>query len=181
MNAPEGFLLREMTVFDLPEVLQLEQQLFPWEAWPVEFYQQELAQAGPADGVDLHGRAPTRDYRVVVRDETDPEAAGEIVGYGGLMVVGETADVQTIGVVPAVQGRGLGTFQLDWMVREAVLRGAQQLLLEVRADNVPAQRLYLRNGFEHIHTRRSYYPGAEDEWGRPEPRVDAWIMRRSLT
>ena len=62
------------------------------------------------------------------------------------------------------------------MIAEAGLRGAEALLLEVRADNEPAQALYAKHGFEHIHTRRGYYPSA----GRGEPAVDALIMRRPL-
>ncbi|XNY99438.1 GNAT family N-acetyltransferase [Micrococcus luteus] len=163
-----------MTVWDVPEVLQHEQTLFPLDAWPPEFYEAELAQSGPLGAVDLAGRPTTRDYRVVVRDETaDVEAGeypGEIVGYGGIMVAGDVADVLTIGTVAEVQGRGLGAAQLAWMVAEAAHRGAEALLLEVRASNEPARRLYTRHGFAHIHTRRRYYPGGED----------ALIMRRTL-
>nr|WP_285180131.1 GNAT family N-acetyltransferase [Micrococcus terreus]MDK7702271.1 GNAT family N-acetyltransferase [Micrococcus terreus] len=174
-----------MTPFDLPEVLELEQQLFPLEAWPLEFYLEELAQAGPAGGMDVQGRPATRDYRVVVREgsggaEADAGRDGEIVGYGGLMVAGDLADVQTIGVVPGARGLGLGGAQLRWMIAEARGRGAEALLLEVRADNVGAQALYTRHGFEHIHTRRGYYPGEPDAAGRVRP-VDALIMRLPLT
>ncbi len=172
---PSGFLIRPMTVWDVPEVLQHEQVLFPLDAWPPEFYQAELAQSGPHGAEDLAGRPTTRDYRVVVRDETaDTEAGqhpGDIVGYGGIMVAGDIADVQTIGTVPEAQGRGLGTAQLAWMVAEAAHRGAEALMLEVRASNEPARRLYQRHRFAHIHTRRRYYPGGED----------ALIMRRELT
>lgn len=175
-SAPDGFLIRPMTPFDLPVILELEQELFPLEAWPYSFYLDELAQAGPAGGRDVEGRPATRDYRVVVRDEPGGERDGEIVGYGGLMAVGDTADVQTIGVVPGARGLGLGAVQLEWLIAEAGLRGAEALLLEVRADNEPAQALYAKHGFEHIHTRRGYYPSA----GRGEPAVDALIMRRPL-
>ncbi|MCV7748330.1 hypothetical protein M3B85_007665 [Micrococcus luteus] len=92
---PPGYLLRPMTVWDIPEVLAHEATLFPLDAWPAHFYEEELAQTGPAGGRDVHGRPPTRDYRVVVRDvdapgsaDDDGPAPGEIVGYGGIMVVG---------------------------------------------------------------------------------------------
>lgn len=172
---PSGFLIRPMTVWDIPEVLQHEQSLFPLDAWPPEFYEAELAQSGPHGADDLAGRPTTRDYRVVVRDETaDSEAGqhpGDIVGYGGIMVAGDVADVQTIGTAAEVQGRGLGAAQLAWMIAESAHRGAEALMLEVRASNDAARRLYERHGFAHIHTRRRYYPGGED----------ALIMRRELT
>ncbi|MCG7421319.1 ribosomal protein S18-alanine N-acetyltransferase [Micrococcus porci] len=162
---PAGFLLRPMTVWDVPEVLEHEETLFPLDAWPGHFYAEELAQAGPAGALDAHGRPTTRDYRVVVRQDT-----GEIVGYGGIMAVGDTADVQTIGTAAAVQGRGIGAAQLRWMVAAARERGAESLLLEVRESNAAARRLYARHGFEPIAVRRGYYPGGED----------AVVMRRAL-
>ncbi len=170
---PTGILIRPMTPWDVPEVLELEAQLFPQDAWPAHFYHEELAQAGPHGARDAHGRPSTRDYRVVVRDESataDGLRPGAIVGYGGIMVVGDIADVQTIGTAPTSQGRGLGALQLRWMLQEAVVRGAEALMLEVRASNAPAQRLYTRHGFERVHLRRGYYPGGED----------AWVMRRGL-
>lgn len=163
---PAGFLLRPMTVWDIPEVLAHEHTLFPLDAWPARFYEEELAHAGPLGGHDVHGRPPTRDYRVVVRDESADVAAGEhpgdIVGYGGIMVAGDVADVQTIGTVATAQGRGVGAAQLRWMIAEAAARGARSLMLEVRASNDAARRLYARHGFAEVGVRRRYYPGGED-------------------
>ena len=79
------------------------------------------------------------------------------------------ADVQTIGVAPAAQGRGVGTLLLRALTAQAVRRGATSLLLEVRADNDAAIRLYTREGFERISVRRRYYQPGD---------VDAWVMRR---
>ncbi|MFC7400915.1 GNAT family N-acetyltransferase [Citricoccus sp. GCM10030269] len=181
MPPPNGFSMRPMQRLDLPVVHELEKRLFPQDAWPMSFFVEELSQAGPAaDG-------GTRDYRVVTGRATDAsasEATGEpnaedgadvVVGYCGLMCVPPLADVQTIAVVPEAEGRGLGTAMLEWMVAEARLRRAQDLLLEVRADNSRAQALYRRHGFEHIHTRAGYYPGC------PGGPIDALIMRRRLT
>ncbi|WP_229672478.1 GNAT family N-acetyltransferase [Citricoccus zhacaiensis] len=186
--------MRSLDWADLPTVHALEQRLFPFDAWPLSFFEQELAQAGPeSDG-------GTRAYRVVVGPGAGPEtatdtvarmeagteadsnttageAAGVVLGYCGLMCVPPLADVQTIAVAPEAEGRGLGTAMLLWMVAEARRRRATDLLLEVRADNPRAQQLYARHGFEHIHTRAGYYPGdAQQGTGR----VDALIMRRHV-
>jgi len=40
--------------------------------------------------------------------------------------------------------------------------GAERILLEVRADNPRAQRLYERNGYRQIHVRRRYYDDGTD-------------------
>jgi ribosomal protein S18 acetylase RimI-like enzyme len=55
---------------------------------------------------------------------------------------------------------------------EAAARGADDVLLEVRADNPTAQRLYERHGFEAIAVRPRYY--------QPDD-VDAIVMRREVT
>ncbi|MFP5316468.1 MAG: ribosomal protein S18-alanine N-acetyltransferase [Actinomycetes bacterium] len=127
-----------MRLQDIPAVGTLEQELFPVDAWPLELFFDEFAQT------------ETRWYLVAEDD-------GKLVGYCGVMVVGATADIQTIGVLPGYEGRGIGTAMLSSMLKEARRRGATETLLEVREDNPRARRLYERFGFQHIHTRRGYY------------------------
>ncbi|REE03719.1 ribosomal-protein-alanine N-acetyltransferase [Citricoccus muralis] len=202
---PAGYSMRLLDWADLPAVHALENRLFPLDAWPLSFFEEELAQAVPEpDG-------GTRDYRVITgpvpgsasgttatgtavtgtavtgtavidadRDAGAGEAADVVLGYCGLMCVPPLADVQTIAVAPEAEGHGLGTAMLLWMVAEAARRRATDLLLEVRADNPRAQRLYERHGFEHIHTRAGYYPGDASAQGAGGGRVDALIMRRRL-
>ncbi|WP_300343418.1 ribosomal protein S18-alanine N-acetyltransferase [Nesterenkonia sp.] len=159
----EGVHLRTMTPADVPAVMQLERTLFPQDAWPEEFFRQELAQAEPQASAE---RA-TRRYWVA---ESRNPGADDVLGYAGMMCVLPLADVQTLAVAPAAQGRGLGTDLLRLIIKESQARGAEDLLLEVRADNPGAQRLYRREGFEQIHLRRRYYPDGGD----------ALIMRRRL-
>jgi ribosomal-protein-alanine N-acetyltransferase len=60
---------------------------------------------------------------------------------------------------------------LHWLIAEAQRCGAQHLMLEVRADNVVAQRLYRATGFSTLSVRRKYYQPGD---------VDALIMRMHL-
>lgn len=148
---PGGVMLRDMTPADIPAVHELECRLFPVDAWPLQMFAAELAQA------------ETRRYLVA-------ERAGRIVGYAGLMCIQPIADVQTIAVVPEQEGRGIGSALLTELIRESRLRRAEDVLLEVRADNPRAQQLYRRYGFEQIHVRPRYYRDG----------VDALIMRLRL-
>lgn len=132
------FTLRPMRLQDIPAVGDLEQKLFPVDAWPLDLFFDEFAQK------------KTRQYLIA-------EADGQLIGYCGVMVVGTTADIQTIGVLPEYEGQGIGTAMLTSMLDEARRRGATETLLEVREDNPRARRLYERFDFEHIHTRRGYY------------------------
>ncbi|HAS13024.1 MAG TPA: ribosomal-protein-alanine N-acetyltransferase RimI, partial [Acidimicrobiaceae bacterium] len=49
---------------------------------------------------------------------------------------------QTIAVVPEQEGQGIGAALLTELIRESRLRRAEDVLLEVRADNTRAQQLY---------------------------------------
>ena len=146
-----GVTLRPMRWWDIEPVQVLDTEIFGPTAWTPAMFWSELA-AG--------------DSRWYVVAETADRA---LAGYAGLLVGGSEADVQTIGVHPAVQRRGVGTVLLHALTAEAVRRGATTLMLEVRSDNEPAIRLYTQEGFERISLRRGYYQPGD---------IDAWIMRR---
>ena len=136
--------LRRFRWWDVEAAHALEAGLFP-DAWSVETFWSELA------------HVPETRYYVVAED------GAALVGYAGLAVVGNQADVQTIAVATPAQGMGLGRQLLDVLLDEARRRGATEVLLEVRADNEVAQALYRRAGFERIGIRRGYYqPGGTD-------------------
>ncbi|MBP3042850.1 ribosomal protein S18-alanine N-acetyltransferase [Arthrobacter jiangjiafuii] len=141
-----------MTFDDIAAVDALEKALFPVDAWPLQMFYDELNQTD------------TRSYYVA-------EADGTVVGYAGLMCVLPIADVQTIAVVPAAEGTGIGSALLTVLITEAKERGADDVLLEVRDDNPRAQRLYRWFGFEQIHIRPRYYRDG----------ADALIMRLALS
>ena len=150
-------LLRPLRWWDVEELVALEQVLFGADTWTAPTWWAELAQ-------------PNRWYTCVQL----PERAGEIAGYAGAAVNGAQADVMTIAVAPWAQCRGLGRQLLDALVAAVAERGASELLLEVRADNTAAQRLYARAGFERIAVRRGYY---QSGGAQGPPSADAWVMR----
>jgi ribosomal-protein-alanine N-acetyltransferase len=147
--------LREVTWRDIPRLAALETELFAEDAWTAETWWSELA------------ARPRRDYVVLDGDEG-------IAGYAGLDHGGDAADVMTVAVVSGHRGRGLGDVLLGELLRRAAHGGAAAVLLEVRADNVPARRLYERHGFEELSVRRRYYRQPEG------PDVDAVVMRRRV-
>ncbi len=142
--------LRPMTADDLPAVMVLEEELFAPDTWTEAMYRDELS------------RADTRYYVVAEfhlegEDDDEPEpGAPLLVGYGGLIAYDSEAHVATLGVAGALQGEGVGSLLLDDLLAEADKR-SPVVLLEVRADNEAAQRLYRRRGFVEIGRRRGYY------------------------
>jgi ribosomal-protein-alanine N-acetyltransferase len=146
--------LRAMRSSDVDVVIPFEQELFAGDPpWAAEQFRSELA-----------GVPHTRWYVVA-------EKAGEVVGYAGLFNSGDTADVQTLAVIPGWQRQGVGTALLDALVAEARRRGAHELLLDVREDNAPALAFYARHGFEQLGKRRGYYANG---------RIDGLVLHRIL-
>jgi ribosomal-protein-alanine N-acetyltransferase len=143
---------------DLATVAQLEQRVYPASAWPLATWWAELA------------HRPRRYYLVL--KPLSGAAAGTVVGYAGLSLAGDVADVMTIAVDPAYRGLGEAGRLLRALHDDARRSGAREVILEVRADNTAARALYAAHGYRTVHVRRGYYqPGA----------VDALIQRCDLT
>lgn len=140
--------IRAMRWWDIEAVVELERECFPNDTWSVEQFWHELAQ-------------PTRRYFVAVDDV-------HIAGYAGVFVAAPDSDVQTLAVGTRFRGQGTARALMDALVTSAHEAGATSMLLEVRADNHNALRLYRSLSFEEISHRRSYYPDG----------TDAVIMRR---
>jgi ribosomal-protein-alanine N-acetyltransferase len=141
-----------MTEADLPRVMEIERATFPLDAWSEGMMRGELAD-----------QPRTRHYVVAVVED-------RIVGYAGVAVAADQADVQTIAVLESHRGAGIGAAMLTELLEEARRRGARDIFLEVREDNPVARRLYERFGFESIGTRRRYYDDG----------TDAIMMKRKL-
>jgi [ribosomal protein S18]-alanine N-acetyltransferase len=85
------------------------------------------------------------------------KAAGEVVGYGGLMMTMDDGHITTIAVDPRWQRQKIGTRLLVELAREARKRGATSLTLEVRISNEAAKAMYRKFGFAPVGVRRGYY------------------------
>lgn len=165
---------------DLEVISGLEPELFGAEAWSPAMLAAELDRTiGPsADRIYLVAELPAAEgVHQGGWDGAPAESVtggvGPIVGYAGLWY-GDgrgDADLLTIATVPAARRRGVATALLTALVRAAVDAGCRAVLLEARASNAPAQRLYATHGFAPIGRRRRYYRA---------PVEDAVVMRRRL-
>lgn len=97
-----------------------------------------------------------------------------LLGFAGVDLTGEVADVMTVAVHPAARGRGTGGLLLGHLQDQAGAAGARQVLLEVREDNEVARRMYASRGYHVVHTRRGYYRSTDG------PAVDALVLRKEL-
>lgn len=93
------------------------------------------------------------------------ECAGELAGYGVLMIGMQEAHLLNLSVSARWQRKGLGRALLMHFIDVARRAEANQLFLEVRPSNRAARQLYAETGFREISVRRGYYPasaGRED-------------------
>ena len=147
-----NYQVRDIQLTDLDQILEIEAELFGPTAWNRELFQDEIS------------RIPnSRWYQVL-------ESENKVVGYVGIAVIGTTADIQTIAVVPTKQRSGYGALLLGLALTEAKNRGVQQIFLEVAIENTAAIALYQRFGFEQISVRPNYYG----------PGKNAYVMMREV-
>ncbi|WP_196255838.1 ribosomal protein S18-alanine N-acetyltransferase [Micromonospora sp. WMMC415] len=134
----------------IEEVLPIEADLFGAEQWSPAMFWNELANGH---------------YYLVATDD-----GGAVLGYAGLATASpDEAWVQNIAVRREAQRRGVGRLLLEALLAEAARRRVRSTLLEVAADNAPAQKLYAMYGFEVIGVRRGYYQPSN---------TDALVMQR---
>ena len=122
---------------DVASVLEIEQRVY-LQPWSEAIFRNELGQ-------------PQRSYIVAVDDEQN------VVGYGGVLLLGEDAHITTIAVDGSARGHRLGTRLMLELVEAALKHRAQHLTLEVRSSNRRAQSLYGRFGMAPVGVRKNYY------------------------
>lgn len=98
---------------------------------------------------------------------------GELIGYVLLQRASDDVEIVNLAISPAWQRQGQGRLLLQAVFAHAVQLGGRRLLLEVRAGNLPAQRLYARQGFVGVGRRKDYYASALG-------REDALLLDRPL-
>ena len=149
LGAQEGLrvtaVLRQMTVADLPAVMEIERETFP--ARRVERGHAARRAGRPAPDPPLRGGpGGRRDRRL--RRALSPRATRPTCRPSRSW--------------PKTSGTGIGGAMLTELLAEAVRRGAREIFLEVRADNPGAQGVYGDFGFEGIGVRRRYYEDGTD-------------------
>lgn len=95
----------------------------------------------------------------------------EIVGFAGIMLIADEAELLNIAVRKDFQGQGVGQLLLEKVMEKGCAGGAGRMLLEVRKSNIPAIKLYHKNLFSVLGERKNYYSN---------PTEDAIIMVKNL-
>lgn len=84
---------------------------------------------------------------------------GEIIGFAGIKILLDNADIMNIVVKKSCRNLGVGNLLLNSLVSICKDLNLLSLSLEVNEDNLPAIHLYEKFGFKHIAMRKNYYHG----------------------
>lgn len=93
----------------------------------------------------------------------------KIIGFCGIKVVLDSADIMNIVVKKDFRNLGIGTALLNEIITLCSSLNLSSITLEVRKDNTHAISLYRKFGFETLGIRKKYYNG-----------IDGFIMEKKI-
>ena len=136
---------------DLPVVMEIERSSFscPWE------------EASFREGLRLESHHV---YFLVTRHHQDP------IAYINFWVVEDEAHIANFAVSPDYRNRGVGKYLFAESLVYIRKLGGNDVSLEVRVSNIPAQHLYRQFGFRIVAIREKYYM---------DNREDAYVFQLS--
>ncbi|MCD8364665.1 MAG: ribosomal protein S18-alanine N-acetyltransferase [Clostridiales bacterium] len=80
-----------------------------------------------------------------------------VIGYCGLYVFADEGEVTNVAVAEVYRCQGVGAALIEAVKAAAWRKGVRRFFLEVRETNTPAQKLYLKSGFEYCGKRKRFY------------------------
>jgi ribosomal-protein-alanine N-acetyltransferase len=136
-----NYQIRAMQIGDLMQVQYIDRNSFSLP-WPTSAYNYELTNPKSLLWVaEIPG------------EDTSPKIVGMIV----MWLIVDEAHIATLAVEPEYRRQGIGRNLLATSLREAAHIGMREATLEVRANNLAAQRLYQKFMFEIVGFRPHYY------------------------
>lgn len=145
------FVIERLQEQDCDAVARIAQQSLP-EHWSLE---------------QIRAIPSCPDYLYCVAKNTE----GEVLGFAGVLLLTEEAELLNIAVSRMCRGQGIATDLLGYLLERLYALDIQNLFLEVRKSNTGAIRLYSASGFEETGIRKEYYRN---------PKEDAVLMRKCL-
>lgn len=152
---PGEVYLSPMTEHDLLEVVEIE-EASGLSRWGWEAYHAELIQGNSALMIVAH-----------MRSLEQSGAPAHLAGFVAARLNADELHINNIAVRDVYRRYGIGSTLLQAVLKEGARQGGRRSLLEVRAANEAAQKLYQKHGFRVIARRSNYYS---------QPLEDALVM-----
>lgn len=83
----------------------------------------------------------------------------EIVGFAGIKLLADKADIMNIAVKKSFRNQGIGSLLLKNVMQLSQEKKLTSIFLEVMEENYPAIHLYKKFGFKQVGIRKNYYQG----------------------
>jgi ribosomal-protein-alanine N-acetyltransferase len=147
----EKYLIRLMTPEDVDEVLRIEQVAFR-SPWPKSAFLNEFKHSCS--------------HQFVIES-----TLSGVVSYAIFWMIAQEIHILNIATDPGHRRRGLAKELLNYIILFGNIHQMEYIVLEVRTSNKNAIRLYEGMAFEHVETRRKYYPDNDE---------DAYVMMLQL-
>ncbi|MFJ8089960.1 ribosomal protein S18-alanine N-acetyltransferase [Lysinibacillus sp. NPDC095746] len=129
---------RKMVSEDVPAVYEIELATFP-TPWTLDSFYYEVHENQYA-------------HYVLAIDEDN-----NIIGFCGMWMVIDAAQITNVAVIEAARGRGIGEGLMREVMRIARVHTMEVMSLEVRVTNTVAQNLYRKLDFQDGGIRKGYY------------------------
>lgn len=85
----------------------------------------------------------------------------EIVGFAGISIILDTAELNNIVIKKTKRGNGLSSLLLEELIKIAKSKNCKIVNLEVASNNEIAINLYKKFGFKEVGIRSKYYGEAD--------------------
>lgn len=135
---------RKMTPEDVEAVHTIEEATFP-TPWTLDSFHYEMRENQYA-------------YYILAEDDS-----GEVVGFCGMWLVIDSAQITNVAVIEKVRGQKIGEGLMKEAMRVAKLHKIDIMSLEVRVSNEIAQNLYRKLGFIDGGIRKGYYQDNQED------------------
>ena len=138
------------TLGSLSEILKIEEACFsaPWTRKMLE--------------AELSGN-PFAHFLVARQEGGTDAVSASIVGYLCYWIVFEEVRLMNLAVIESMRHRGIARSLVATALQTGMSQSAHRAVLEVRASNRAAQRLYEGFGFSRTAIRPKYYANPEED------------------
>lgn len=135
---PASIAIRSITPADLPEICHIESLCFTQDCFNKRQFKYLITQAKSIHFVVL--------------------AKGKVCAYCIALIRNPSVlRIYDIATMPSMAGKGMGSILLETVEEQGRKKGFIKIILEVRDDNIQAQRFYRKHGYQAFATYDNYY------------------------
>ncbi len=134
-------IIKKADIVYLEEIAKIEEKVFahPWSAYSIKNLLNDDKSA----------------VFVALEDN-------KVIGYCGVNTVLDEGYITNIAVLKEYRRKGIGQALVKALCGYAEKTGLAFLTLEVRKSNLPAIKLYEKNGFKKVGERKDYYSSPKE-------------------